>query len=613
MSKLFRLATNINTSRDTAEDHKLTNNAVSYDGEITTYNGTTSYSRVNNFSYAFEDFYVRIIFKTTQASNTGVYRGFVSKGTAGYQDFVLFLGTSSVGTNKLGFYMRDEDGNYYSNVYTTTDINDGEWHEAIVTRQYSTGYVRLYLDGVLEASFTFNAGKKINNTEDYFDIARYSSGASSQYCKMDLKLLEIGDEYLSATTVSQLYNKTKKKNIQARRTGNYFKAFKSKDNENYIDFPSSIDKDSWTIAFTAKDWEYSYTILLSEDSLDAIYADQTSGLLRYRDTSATYYTLGSGYNIYNGINKIVITSNGTGIYIYVNGVYKGGITPTTTKLRMSGLFRYGVYYDFTPDAYFWDVRFWGYHISEKEILKYGTGVKMVTPAYWWKLDEGSGTVAYDSAGTLNGTYVGTDYHSTVHDTDYYVKENFSKVNESNTTPEFEGWNINSGTFKVYNGGGLEGDSKYIRCVTDGSLSLEDNSAYGTWEFDVYKGGNYNVIDLYFVSDTKETTQNGYRVFIDSSERVKTAVASGGTSTTQGVSVAGYVSNWVWYRLKITRDLSGTTTTYIKGGSFGTTSWTLIPGGNNPYTSTTTTNNTWLVISLDTDDQITNIKHYRGVD
>jgi hypothetical protein len=55
----------------------------------------------------------------------------------------------------IGIYVGDAGG-----VYSTSPINNGQWHNIAMTRDAATGIVQLYVDGVLNGSGTFDTGSK---------------------------------------------------------------------------------------------------------------------------------------------------------------------------------------------------------------------------------------------------------------------------------------------------------------------------------------------------------------------------------------------------------------------------------------------------------------------
>lgn len=106
-------------------------------------------------------------FNTTQSA--GTFKGVVSKGSpAGFEDFIVFLGN----TTKLGFYLETNAG-AGSNIFTTTNVNDGRWHYFAATWTAATGAYQLYLNGSIEATGS-RSGATLSNTQTTLTIGAYS-------------------------------------------------------------------------------------------------------------------------------------------------------------------------------------------------------------------------------------------------------------------------------------------------------------------------------------------------------------------------------------------------------------------------------------------------------
>lgn len=167
-------------------------------------------------------------------------------------------------------------------------------------------------------------------------------------------------------------------------------------------------------------------------------------------------------------------------------------------------------------------------------------------------------------------------------------------------------------------------SKYLECVTAGVLAIPSNQAFGTWEFDWYKGADGNYSYIYFVSNNLTElisgVANNYRIGIQATENIQLAKWTGGTPAVLSNTANSYVANNTWYRTKITRSIAGVFTTLIKGGTFTPTAgydgWTLVSvtggSGANPATDTTYTTSNYMLLNLKAGDRITNIKLTSGV-
>src|SRR5262249_48896152 len=58
-------------------------------------------------------------------------------------------------TGHIGIYVGDTGG-----IYSSSPVNDGQWHNVTMTRDALTGVVQLYIDGTLNATGNFDVGYK---------------------------------------------------------------------------------------------------------------------------------------------------------------------------------------------------------------------------------------------------------------------------------------------------------------------------------------------------------------------------------------------------------------------------------------------------------------------
>ena len=128
----------------------------------------------------------------------------------------------------------------------------------------------------------------------------------------------------------------------------------------------------------------------------------------------------------------------------------------------------------------------------------------------------------------------------------------------------------------------------------GVAYINQDKAYGTWEFDVNKHDDANVY-IHFISDDSSLS-NGYRFGLRSTENIQLDVITNGAYDKTLFTANAYISADTDYRIKITRNLANHFTTYIKGGVFGWDDWTEVveSTGANPTTTndddyTTSTN------------------------
>jgi hypothetical protein len=101
-------------------------------------------------------FSVSFWIKTTQApvsANFYEWPGVTGFENAGDGNDML-TGTIS-NTNKIGVNVGDS-----GRVESTSNVNDGNWHQVVITRNHTTGLAEVYFDGVLEGSATRDTGTK---------------------------------------------------------------------------------------------------------------------------------------------------------------------------------------------------------------------------------------------------------------------------------------------------------------------------------------------------------------------------------------------------------------------------------------------------------------------
>jgi len=160
-------------------------------------------------------------------------------------------------------------------------------------------------------------------------------------------------------------------------------------------------------------------------------------------------------------------------------------------------------------------------------------------------------------------------------------------------------------------------TKYLECVTAGMVAIPSSTAYGTWEFDVYKSTNATVCNICFIGQDKAnypTQYGGYRYIFEGLEDIYLDKINGVTASTLLKSAVSYITYGTWYRGKVTRSTAGVFTVLIKGGAFTPTAgydgWTLVSvsggTGTNPVTDNTYTTSNYFTVDLDAGDRIANI-------
>lgn len=163
-------------------------------GGCLTFNGVNSSVQVSNPAAA--DFSIALWVKTTQTAGTGQWyngRGLVD-GDAPFSsnDF----GTALVG-GKFAFGV----GNPDTTLLSATAINNGNWHHCVATRQRDTGTIKVYVDGVLQA--TGSANKNVLNASGQLLFGAIASGGG--YFNGSLDDIRIFPRVLDASEVAALY------------------------------------------------------------------------------------------------------------------------------------------------------------------------------------------------------------------------------------------------------------------------------------------------------------------------------------------------------------------------------------------------------------------------
>ena len=180
-----------------------------------------------------------------------------------------------------------------------------------------------------------------------------------------------------------------------------------------------------------------------------------------------------------------------------------------------------------------------------------------------------------------------------------------------------GWKVESGTWKVVEDApvlpGIPG-VRSLQCVTAGTLSTPDTSAYGSWLIPIKRVAATGVY-VNFIADRVGTVLAplGYAVGLNSGGQVILVRTTGGGSAVVTVSPNAYTTTNVQYWLWLTRRFDGTFTTWIRGGAY--TDWTLVSviggSGANPGTDATYTTSKFILMQAGVSDSGLGVVHYLG--
>lgn len=166
------------------------------------------------------------------------------------------------------------------------------------------------------------------------------------------------------------------------------------------------------------------------------------------------------------------------------------------------------------------------------------------------------------------------------------------------------------------------NQRYLQCDVAGTIAFNSQQAFGVWEWDWYKGADGNILRVQFINTTLQidSSENGYRASASGIEQLSFVKDSSGTAALLIQTNASYIQNNTWYRIRITRTLTGSFTLLIKGGNFTPTAgydgWTLVSttggSGTNPVVDLSYVTSNFCVFDLDQGDRVTNIIFSDGI-
>lgn len=181
-----------------------------------------------------------------------------------------------------------------------------------------------------------------------------------------------------------------------------------------------------------------------------------------------------------------------------------------------------------------------------------------------------------------------------------VLENFDYPESS--TEYTRNWTEGTGTYTI---GSDSEVGLFMECSSAGTIALQSSSAYGTFEFKLYKGGAGNVMNIAFLgtdnSNYGATANYWLRFHADESIQFLRSNA-----TDLFLTAVSYFLINTWYTVKITRTTDGEFYVYLDDVLIVENT------GNNPVTNTTYTTSSWFVLDLDSGDRISDIKILKGV-
>jgi hypothetical protein len=195
----------------------------------------------------------------------------------------------------------------------------------------------------------------------------------------------------------------------------------------YVDFGSDVNSNGtvWTTAIWISnytrgsyDWIYGDT---TQESIGLNYDTGVDGNIFYRQLNDTFVQFSCDVfkSDFTNAKRLVFTSDGTDIKLYLDGVYIDKVTPSATNLKLSRLMAGYDTSSFMVDATVSDFQLYNAAWTQADVtFDYNNPQHLVTDNSestialsnlkgYWHLSEGDGAINYDSSGedndgTING-------------------------------------------------------------------------------------------------------------------------------------------------------------------------------------------------------------------
>ncbi|MSY87077.1 MAG: hypothetical protein F2652_01700, partial [Actinobacteria bacterium] len=170
-------------------------------GNGAVFNGTNSYSYVLKNGVN-ENFSLNFWMKTTQTGINGTqwYQG-TSLLDSDVSSHINGYGLSLIGSS-VAFGVGDAAG-LGTTIKSTTAVNDGAWHLVSATRNATTGLIKLYVDGTLQAQASASTGSKTATSYIYMG---YYSALGSNYLNGMLDDVRVYSRELTTAEIAFLLN-----------------------------------------------------------------------------------------------------------------------------------------------------------------------------------------------------------------------------------------------------------------------------------------------------------------------------------------------------------------------------------------------------------------------
>lgn len=575
-------------------------------------------------------FSVRIIAKIGNfvSQSSGTINSIISKGTAETNGFTLDIKSD----NKLYIYTVGTGGKAYDTI-----INDNKFHDIIITRNGTS--LICYVDGIQRLT-VIGSGATVSSGS----LQLGGDSTITKYSNTSFKLVELYNKELTSGEITTLFNNSKYKGhttiqgnivipsklsspINLSTTRSVIDFEQNIVGNNYVTVADNTSLNFGTGSFSIY-WEDSYPQRQSISNSDIIAKDNiTSGSWTIDHTGTatnsprylergTLFTTNNMCTLTTGNYKFLLVRSAidSKIHFFVNGVeiYTSS-TFTFNNLNSSSnlLLKSGT--GGKTSGSFKNLKIWkGQAITWNQIKTLKTGLVLDLP-----LDEGQGLICYDRSGnnnngTITSTFPLSNWTKNSFPLDNKIIDwSFQKASGTNIVPK--GMIGGTGSYKLVKATsdlgtykGVKKGENYLECTVAGTITIPNKQAYGTWEFDLYQSNSIHQVIVQIINSAITT-------FAGSTSSYSFLVVGGGNALRlyKGLSSLlsssnSYVSTGVWYRIKITRSITGVFTVYIKGEAFGN-NYILVStsggSGANPVTDNTYSISNFTVIQIDVGDRI----------
>lgn len=192
---------------------------------------------------------------------------------------------------------------------------------------------------------------------------------------------------------------------------------------------------------------------------------------------------------------------------------------------------------------------------------------------------------------------------------------YEDVSTNVITPK--GWIKGTGSYYVSTSTNsfFKKPTKVLTCSVAGTIAIPSKQSYGEWSFAFCKNAS-SYPNILFISNNISYggSENAYLFRSVEDETCYLISHSSGAPAIRLRTSSSYITANIWYKIKITRSLSGQFTLLIKGGNFiatpGYNGYTLVStsggSGSNPVTENTFISSTYFVLDLDAGDQFADL-------